>query len=98
MSRAGYKLDAAIQHFGIHVKDKYCLDAGIGTGGFTDCLLQYGAIKVERVHVQGTNHERSLWSRCMAWMWAMVMLTTAFGPIHVLNCSKGRICDIWTRP
>ena len=46
VSRAGYKLDAAIQHFNIDVHDKYCLDAGIGTGGFTDCLLQHGALKV----------------------------------------------------
>lgn len=46
VSRAGYKLDAAIQHFAIDVHDKYCLDAGIGSGGFTDCLLQRGALKV----------------------------------------------------
>jgi len=51
VSRAGYKLDAAIQHFGIDVRDKYCLDAGIGTGGFTDCLLQRGALKVYGVDV-----------------------------------------------
>lgn len=49
VSRAGYKLDAAIQHFGIDVKDKYCFDAGIGTGGFTDCLLQRGALKVQEL-------------------------------------------------
>lgn len=43
VSRAGAKLDAAINYFKVDVKDKICLDAGIGTGGFTDCLLQNGA-------------------------------------------------------
>jgi 23S rRNA (cytidine1920-2'-O)/16S rRNA (cytidine1409-2'-O)-methyltransferase len=49
--RAGYKLEAAIEHFGCDVKDKVALDAGLSTGGFTDCLLQNGAAFVYGVDV-----------------------------------------------
>lgn len=46
VSRAGYKMEAALREFKISVQEKCCLDSGIGTGGFTDCLLQNGARKV----------------------------------------------------
>lgn len=46
VSRGGYKLKEAIEKFKIDVKDKICLDIGASTGGFTDCLLKYGAQKV----------------------------------------------------
>jgi len=46
VSRGGQKLQAAIQHFSIDVKDLILLDVGASTGGFTDCLLQNGAQKV----------------------------------------------------
>lgn len=49
--RAGYKLEAAIEHFACDVKDKVALDAGLSTGGFTDCLLQQGAAFVYGVDV-----------------------------------------------
>ena len=45
-SRAGEKLDFAIKHFQINVKDKTVADFGSSTGGFVDCLLKYGAKKV----------------------------------------------------
>ncbi len=51
VSRAGYKLENAIKTFGIDIKDKICLDIGSSTGGFTDCLLQYGARCVYAVDV-----------------------------------------------
>ncbi len=51
VSRAGYKLENAVKEFGIDVKDKICLDIGSSTGGFTDCLLQYGAKCVYAVDV-----------------------------------------------
>jgi 23S rRNA (cytidine1920-2'-O)/16S rRNA (cytidine1409-2'-O)-methyltransferase len=54
VSRAGFKLEAALQHFGVDVTGKTCLDVGASTGGFTDCLLQRGAAKVYAVDV-GTN-------------------------------------------
>ncbi len=46
VSRGGYKLEKAIEAFNINLKDKICIDIGSSTGGFTDCMLQYGAKKV----------------------------------------------------
>jgi len=43
VGRAGAKLQAALDHFGIVVKDRICADLGASIGGFTDCLLQNGA-------------------------------------------------------
>ena len=40
--RAGYKLEAALDHLGWEVQGLRALDAGISTGGFSDCLLQRG--------------------------------------------------------
>jgi 23S rRNA (cytidine1920-2'-O)/16S rRNA (cytidine1409-2'-O)-methyltransferase len=51
VSRGGVKLDAALQEFGIDVKDKVVLDAGASTGGFTHCLLKKGAKRVYAVDV-----------------------------------------------
>ncbi len=51
VSRGGEKLAKALQVFPITVKDRVCLDGGISTGGFTDCLLQAGAKKVYGVDV-----------------------------------------------
>jgi 23S rRNA (cytidine1920-2'-O)/16S rRNA (cytidine1409-2'-O)-methyltransferase len=49
VSRAGLKLDHAIEKFGIDLRDKTCADLGCSTGGFVDCLLQRGARKVYAV-------------------------------------------------
>ena len=49
--RGGIKLEAALRHFEIDVSGLVCLDAGASTGGFTDCLLQHGALKVVAVDV-----------------------------------------------
>ncbi len=46
VSRGGLKLEKALDHWSIDVKGKVCLDVGASTGGFTDCLLQRGAVKV----------------------------------------------------
>jgi len=46
VGRGGLKLEAALDHFGISVGGKICLDIGSSTGGFTDCLLQRGATRV----------------------------------------------------
>jgi 23S rRNA (cytidine1920-2'-O)/16S rRNA (cytidine1409-2'-O)-methyltransferase len=54
VSRAGLKLEQALANFQIDVNGKIVLDAGLSTGGFTDCLLQNGAQKVYGVDV-GTN-------------------------------------------
>jgi 23S rRNA (cytidine1920-2'-O)/16S rRNA (cytidine1409-2'-O)-methyltransferase len=59
VSRAGVKLDGALDLFAVDPTGRSCLDAGSSTGGFTDCLLQRGAARVVAVDV-GTNqlHER----------------------------------------
>jgi 23S rRNA (cytidine1920-2'-O)/16S rRNA (cytidine1409-2'-O)-methyltransferase len=46
VSRGGFKLAAALDHWSIDVTGKICFDAGASTGGFTDCLLQRGAARV----------------------------------------------------
>jgi len=51
VSRGGEKLDAALQAFGISVNGLVCADVGASTGGFTDCLLQRGALKVYAMDV-----------------------------------------------
>lgn len=57
--RAGFKLEHALNHFGIDVTGLTILDAGISTGGFTDCLLQRGAKKVYGIDVgHGQTHEK----------------------------------------
>jgi 23S rRNA (cytidine1920-2'-O)/16S rRNA (cytidine1409-2'-O)-methyltransferase len=51
VSRGGEKLAKALAQFGIDPTDRICLDGGISTGGFTDCLLQSGARQVYGVDV-----------------------------------------------
>lgn len=59
VSRAGGKLDAALDHFGIDVAGRDAIDVGASTGGFTDCLLQRGAASVVALDVgHGQLHER----------------------------------------
>jgi 23S rRNA (cytidine1920-2'-O)/16S rRNA (cytidine1409-2'-O)-methyltransferase len=59
VGRAGFKLEKALDSFDIDVKDLVVLDAGISTGGFTDCLLQRGAKRVYGVDVgYGQVHEK----------------------------------------
>jgi 23S rRNA (cytidine1920-2'-O)/16S rRNA (cytidine1409-2'-O)-methyltransferase len=59
VSRAGFKLEAALDAFGTNVENAVVLDAGISTGGFTDCLLQRGAQRVYGIDVgYGQVHEK----------------------------------------
>ena len=51
VSRGGYKLEKAMTHFDLTLKGKVCMDIGASTGGFTDCMLQNGAVKVYSVDV-----------------------------------------------
>ncbi len=51
VSRGGEKLAAALDEFGVTVAGRFCLDVGASTGGFTDCLLQRGAVGVLAVDV-----------------------------------------------
>ena len=59
VSRGGEKLAEAFNQFPIDIKNRVCLDAGISTGGFTDCLLQFGAAKVYGVDV---GYGQTAWS------------------------------------
>ena len=51
VSRGGIKLEGALEDFGVGVEGKLALDVGSSTGGFTDCLLQRGAVRVIAVDV-----------------------------------------------
>ena len=51
VSRGGLKLEKAMAQFGVILEDKVCMDIGASTGGFTDCMLQNGAVKVYSVDV-----------------------------------------------
>ena len=59
VSRGGFKLAAALEHFAISLTDRSVLDVGSSTGGFTDCALQAGAKIVYALDVGKTQlHER----------------------------------------
>ena len=51
VSRGGLKLEKAMNRFGLTLDGKVCMDIGASTGGFTDCMLQNGAVKVYSVDV-----------------------------------------------
>lgn len=51
VSRGGLKLEGALQDFSIDPTGKTCLDLGASNGGFTDCLLQHGAVRVFAIDV-----------------------------------------------
>ena len=69
VSRGGLKLDRALHVFGIDPTDRTAVDAGSATGGFTDCLLQAGAVQVvgvdqrvislERTNIRDVDRERA---------------------------------------
>jgi len=54
VSRGGFKLEKAVEQYGVSLEGKICMDVGSSTGGFTDCMLQNGAKKVYAIDV-GTN-------------------------------------------
>jgi len=59
VSRGGEKLEGALAALPIHVEGRVCLDGGISTGGFTDCLLQRGASRVYGIDV---GYGQTAWS------------------------------------
>jgi len=59
VSRGGYKLEYALKRMEVEVRGRTALDVGSSTGGFTDCLLQHGAVRVYAVDVgRGQMHPR----------------------------------------
>ena len=68
--RAGLKLEAALDAWALNVAGLRCLDAGVSTGGFADCLLQRGAAAVVGVDVgygQARPSVRPLTAAGMLW-------------------------------
>jgi len=59
VSRGGEKLEAALDAFPIEVSGRVCVDGGISTGGFSDCLLQRGASRVYGIDV---GYGQTAWS------------------------------------
>ncbi len=59
VSRGGEKLNAALKSFPLNVEGRVCIDGGISTGGFTDCLLQHGAKRVYGIDV---GYGQTAWS------------------------------------
>lgn len=51
VSRGGLKLEKAMANFEVSIDGKICMDVGTSTGGFTDCMLQNGAVKVYSIDV-----------------------------------------------
>ena len=51
VSRGGLKLEKTMENFDVTLAGKICMDVGSSTGGFTDCMLQNGAVKVYAVDV-----------------------------------------------
>ena len=51
VSRGGLKLEKSMSHFDLTPNGKVCMDVGASTGGFTDCMLQNGGVKVYSVDV-----------------------------------------------
>src|ERR1043166_2644983 len=69
VSRGGYKLEHALEHFQLNVSGLIAIDIGASTGGFTDCLLQRGAAKVFAVDVgQGQLAWKLRQDRCVVVM------------------------------
>lgn len=60
VGRGGMKLERAIENFSIDLKGKKALDAGSSTGGFSDCMIQYGAAEVTAVDVGTGQFDRNL--------------------------------------
>ncbi|MCP9928034.1 TlyA family RNA methyltransferase [Cyanobium sp. CH-040] len=59
VSRGGDKLEAALQAFALPLQGRVCVDGGVSTGGFTDCLLQHGAARVYAIDV---GYGQTAWS------------------------------------
>ncbi len=77
VSRGGLKLEKAMKNFGVTLNDKVCMDVGASTGGFTDCMLQNGAVKVYSIDVGygqldwklRNDRESYAWKRQTSVMW-----------------------------
>jgi 23S rRNA (cytidine1920-2'-O)/16S rRNA (cytidine1409-2'-O)-methyltransferase len=88
VGRGGIKLAGALAHTKLDVRGKTCLDVGQSTGGFTDCLLQAGAIKVVGVDVgHGQLHPKL----------AADARVTSFEGVNARELSKSAV-TVWNAP
>ncbi|MDF2472427.1 MAG: hemolysin [Anaerocolumna sp.] len=85
VSRGGFKLEKAIEEYGVNLEGKICMDVGSSTGGFTDCMLQNGAIKVYAVDV-GTNQ--------LAWKLRQDDRVISMEKTNIRYLESGQIPDI----
>ena len=103
VSRGGLKLEKAMTHFGVELQDKICMDVGASTGGFTDCMLQNGAVKVYAVDVghgqldwKLRNDERVVCMEKTNIRFAsidvsFISLTKVLGPVKALLTDDGQV-------
>ncbi len=82
VSRGGYKLLTALEHFSLQLDGLVALDAGASTGGFTDCLLQHG---VKRVYAVDVGYGQLHWKlRQDARVVVMERVNLRTAPAHLL--------------
>jgi 23S rRNA (cytidine1920-2'-O)/16S rRNA (cytidine1409-2'-O)-methyltransferase len=97
VSRAGYKLEAALTHFQLEVAGKRALDVGAAAGGFTDCLLQRGAAEVVAVDVGRGQFSPLLASHPQVQVWEGTDVRTLKAPpfpLVVVDVSFIPLCDL----
>ena len=93
VSRGGLKLAGALAHTGLTPQDLSCLDVGISTGGFTDCLLQAGAERVVGVDVgHGQLHPRLAENRRVLLLEGVN--ARALDAEQILPLNAGRLFDL----
>lgn len=88
VSRGGLKLEGALEYFNFDPSGMTCLDCGASTGGFTDCLLQGGAVKVHAIDV-GTNQ--------LVWKLRSderVIVKEKFNARYMTREDIGELCDL----
>ena len=98
VSRGGLKLEKAVSHFDLDLKGRICMDVGASTGGFTDCMLQNGAIKVYAVDVGQRTNIRYLTPAdigeppsFVSIDVSFISLTKVLGPVKALLAPEGQI-------
>jgi 23S rRNA (cytidine1920-2'-O)/16S rRNA (cytidine1409-2'-O)-methyltransferase len=95
VSRGGLKLERALEYWGIDVTGRACVDVGASTGGFTDCMLQHGALSVLAVdtgygqiaHKLRVDSRVSLRERCNARLLTPGELREAAGEVQAAEVS-----------